>query len=110
MNDFIKKYYKIIICVLLGILLLKNCQTCSKQRTIEYNQYNYEMCLDSLSNINDYYKLEISNLKDSISKYKIQVESLNEKVEMLKNSNKYYQQTNRILVNTNSNLSNKENI
>ena len=33
---------------------------------------------------------------------------LNDKIDILKGSNKHYQQTNRILINTNRNLSNKE--
>lgn len=110
MKNFIDKYYNIIICILIGLFLLKNCQSCSKQRTIEYNQYNYELKLDSLKEINNYYQLQNNILKDSIGKYKIYVEQLNDKIEILKSSNKHYQSTNKILINTNSNLSNKENI
>ena len=40
--------------------------------------------------------------------YRIEIEQLNDKIDILKGSNKHYQQTNRILINTNRNLSNKE--
>ena len=110
MKEFIHRYYNTIICFLLCIFLLKSCQSCNRQKTIEYNQYNYELELDSISNLNDYYKSEIMALQDSISKYKIHVEQLNDKIDILKSSNNHFQRTNRILINTNSNLSNKENI
>ena len=106
--NFIKRYSQHIIIILLALFLLKNCQSCSKQRQLDYTIYNYEMVLDSMQFLNDKYMLENKDLRDSIGLYKLEVKMLNDKVDILKGSNKHYQQTNRILVNTNKNLSNKE--
>lgn len=107
-KDFINKYSNIILIVLVCLFLLKNCQSCNKQRVIEFNKYNYELVVDSLNNINNQYKIQNQLLKDSIGMYRIEIEQLNDKIDILKGSNKHYQHTNRILVNTNKNLSNKE--
>jgi hypothetical protein len=106
--SFIKKYSQYIIIILLALFLLKNCQSCNKQRQLDYTIYNYEIVLDSMQFLNDKYMLENRDLRDSIGLYKLEVKMLNDKVDILKGSNKHYQQTNRILVNTNKNLSNKE--
>lgn len=106
--NFIKKYYQYIIIILLSLFLLKNCQSCNKQRQLDYTIYNYEVVLDSMQSLNDQYILENRNLMDSIGMYRLEISMLKDKVEILQGSNKHYQQTNKILINTNRNLSNKE--
>lgn len=107
-KDFINRHSNIILIILISLFLLKNCQSCNRQRTIEFNKYNYELVTDSLKYINNQYKIQNQLLKDSIGMYRIEIEQLNDKIDILKGSNKHYQQTNRILINTNRNLSNKE--
>ena len=106
--SFIKKYSQYIILILLVLLFFKNCQSCSKQRQLDYNTYNYELILDSMQFLNDQYMLKNKDLRDSIGLYKLEIDMLNDKVKILQGSNKHYQQTNRILINTNKELLNKE--
>lgn len=104
MRKFIDKYYLWIVIVLAVLLFFKNCQSCTRGRTIEFNEISYELIIDSMKNdINDY-KSKIQSLKDSIGLYKTKNEQLQDKIEILQSSNKYFQQTNKTLINTNKEL------
>jgi FtsZ-binding cell division protein ZapB len=108
MKELYKKYINWIVVILFCLWGLKSCQTCSKQRQLDYNSVKYEKTIDSLNyeihTLNDLIKSQ----KDSLSIYQIQIDNLNEKNQILNNVNKHFQNTNKVLINTNKNLSNKE--
>ena len=115
MRKFYNKYVNYIVGALLTISLFKSCQSCSRNRTIKYNElknnelvdslnsniYKLTKDVDSLENIIIIQQKEISNLTNLANQYKTINNNLNE-------SNKYYMNTNKILINTNNKIINKD--
>lgn len=102
LNNFLKKYAIIVIGILLFLLMLKSCQSCTRKNTMEYNQVLWESQIDSMQHVTDTILLENSQLKDSIRSLKSDIKHLNTLVEELKNDKSYLKSTN-IKLNNNIN-------
>ena len=71
MRKFIDKYYIWIIIVLSVLFLFKNCQSCSRNRALEFNDIIYESIMDSMENDINNQLIYISLLEDSIKTYNV---------------------------------------
>lgn len=107
-KELYKKYINWVVIILFCLWGLKSCQSCSRQRQLDYNVSKYENVIDSLNYEIDKLYDSVKIQKDSLSIYKIQLDNMNEKNQILNNVNKHFQNTNKVLINTNKNLSNKE--
>lgn len=105
MKKFYQKYINWIVIVLFCLYGLKSCQSCSRQRTIDYSKSKFEIIEDSLQSEISKLKDTIRYQKDTIKIYKFQLSIIGENNKMLKEANKYFQTTNNTLVNTNKELS-----
>ena len=109
-KDFINKYYKWIILVLLSLLLMKSCNSCSTQRQYEYKINKYELKIDSLeSTIKDnllIYKTNNDSLRNELLIIKSQNDILNSTIETTRRDIDHYRDINNNLINTNNNLVN----
>lgn len=113
-----KIYHKYKDWVVIGLLILlgfKSCQSCSRSRTLEFNNIKHNALIDSLktdilnitdindslSNVINIYMTENHALQNTINIYK-------EENRNLKDDNRHYRNTNRALVNTNNQIINKK--
>lgn len=127
MKKIYQKYKDWFVVGLLMLFCLKSCQSCSKSRTIEFNDKKNIELIDSINAKNsiivDSLKQDIYILNDSIDSmntdiqiYLSKIQSLEGTIDIykdenqnLKANNKHYRNTNQVLVNTNKQIINKEN-
>lgn len=113
LQNFINKYYKWIILVLLCLLLLKSCNGCSNERRYTYNLSQKEVLIDSLEttiekNERDF-KYINDSLKNEILILRSQNNILNETVENTRRDLDHYRRVNTNLINVTENLSSQNN-
>lgn len=113
MKEFYNKYKNYIVIALFGLFCFKSCQSCFRSRTIRYNDMKYQKIVDSLKNEIKQKETEIDSLIFDNNAYKITI--LNNAIDQYKASNKsleeaneHYRNANRVLVNTNNQIINKE--
>jgi len=88
--NLVRKHSIIIICILIGLLALTKCSSCSQKRSFGFERVAMSQSLDSIKSIN-------VQLNDSIK-------VLNTKVESLKELNKTTKESLDHSRNTNNNL------
>lgn len=115
MKEWYNKYKNYIVIALLVLLGLKSCQSCSRNRTIEFNNIKHTELVDSLKNELVLADKEIDSLRYDIKIYKgindlyvDEISRLNNTIDQYKEDNRHYRNTNRVLVNTNNQIINKE--
>lgn len=115
MKKFYKRYKDLVVVSLLLLLCLKSCQSCSRNRRIEFNNRKYEMIVDSLQQTILFIDSQKDSLRNDIQLYTNQISSLESTINIYKeanqsliNDNKHYRNTNRVLINTNNQIINKD--
>lgn len=108
MKQLYNKYVNYIVIALFVLLGLKSCQSCSRQRTIEWQTTKYEAQIDTLNNTIDNYIGDIKVLEDSIEMYRFKMGLIEKDNERLVESNQRIQRNNTTLINTNNQIINKE--
>lgn len=104
--ELIKKYYIGIIVFLCIILLLKSCQSCTRNNTIEYNKHIYENSIDSLNEIIKIFNDSILLLNNNNIILNNELQNCKKETERIISINKQYQRNNNKLINK---LTEKEN-
>jgi hypothetical protein len=107
MKEFYKKYKNWFVVILFFLFGLKSCQSCSRQRSIEYNKIKYEHVIDSLQVLIESKNDTITSQQNNLKIYKVNLGLVEDSNKALRESNKRFQSTNRVLVYVNKNLSNK---
>lgn len=97
---WIKSHPWILVCALGFLLCCKSCQSCSRQRTIEYNQAQYEHQIDSI-------RADLSRANDSIKILNIELDNLKERYNIVEGTLEHTRTTNQSLIRSNNVLSNK---
>jgi hypothetical protein len=87
MKQLYSKYVNYIVIALFVLLSLKSCQSCSRQRTIEWHTTKYEAKIDTLNNAIDNYIGDIKVLEDSIEMYRFKMGLIEKDNERLVESN-----------------------
>lgn len=90
---WIKKYSPIIAGILMLLLVFKSCQSCSRSRTVEWNQQTYEIILDSI-------QADRWRAWDSVKTLNHQVSFWKDKYQTIQYSLDYTQKQNSSLVET----------
>lgn len=98
--NWIKKHSTAIIIVLVVLLGMKSCQSCSRARQIEYNTVQYEMRIDSMSQHNNIYMNKCRQLSDTVSMLRMEIQSLNKQLGRTEEYLQSSQRLNNNLVNT----------
>ena len=109
-KEFYNKYINWIVIGLICFVMLKGCQSCNKDRQMEYKSSQYEQVIDSLNNRIDTLNADIESLKNVNKLYINDIEHLKATNESLQNANKHYRNTNNTLVNTNKKLTEQNDI
>jgi predicted nucleic acid-binding Zn-ribbon protein len=101
LKNYIVKHYNIIIVVLLVIIFLGSCRSCSKSQNYKFSNIKTMSTIDSLNNI-------ISTQQDSIINLNAKIEILNnynsnndKLIENLKDNNNNLKDINKYLKNKN---------
>ena len=105
LKEIYTKYTKWIVIVLLCLLTFKSCQSCSRNRTMQFNDIQYTEQIDSLNVVIDSLEMRNDLLSDSINHYKLEVKSLNKLIDKYEKDNNHYKSMNKSLINTNKELS-----
>ena len=106
-KEFYNKYINWIVVVLICLVMLKGCQSCTKERRLEFNEIRTEQIVDSLNNeISSLYK-QIDSLNNDIALKNKDINHLKSTNDNLSTANKHYRVTNNTLVNTNKKLTEK---
>ena len=110
LKELYKKWVNWIVVILLCLYGMKSCQSCSRERRLEFNEIKYEIVIDSLTSTIYDYKEVIRAYSDTINIKNVEIEALQRSNDMLKGINRHFQSTNRTLINTNRDLTsiNKE--
>lgn len=113
-GEFYHKYINWIVIILAVLFLFKGCQSCSRERVIEYNSGEFnkkeQILIDSINKQNDiiqYKDFQIDSLSNIIVNRDFQLNILSNEVEELRGLNNHFISTNTTLINTNRELSNK---
>lgn len=120
LQNFINKYYKWIIIVLLCLLVLKSCNGCSNEHRYTYNLSQKEVLIDSLNTaiekhehefkyLNDSLKHQNDSLKNEILILMSKNDILNETIENTRKDVDHYRKVNKNLINVTENLSSQNN-
>ena len=99
------KYTNWIIIILVVLFGLKSCQSCSRKNQILYYQKQNTALCDSVNKDANLYSKRIDSLVYELEKQKDKNIQLQREINLLNETNKYYKQSNRKLI---DNL-NKEN-
>ena len=109
-----RKYIDWIVVILVCLLALKSCQSCSRNHALNFVEYNHnqsEMVLkDSIVSQNDIITSQlrsIDSLHIELRNSQLQVQILRDEITELRDMNKHFQTTNHTLVSTNKELINK---
>lgn len=105
LKEIYTKYTKWIIVILLCLLTFKSCQSCSRNRTMQFNDLQYTEYIDSLNTVIDSLEMRNDSLLDSVNQYKIEVKNLNKLIDRYEKDNNHYKSMNKSLINTNKELS-----
>jgi hypothetical protein len=115
MKKIYQKYKDWFVMGLLALLCFKSCQSCSRSRTIEFNNKKHIEVVDSLKKDIIVLDGQLTDIKNDTTLYLSKINSLESTIEMykeenrgLKDDNKHYRNTNRVLVNTNNQIINKD--
>ena len=103
-KEFYNKYINWIVIVLICLVMVKGCQSCTGKRQVEFNEIKTEQMSDSLNITIDSLNRQIDSLNKVISLKDKDIEYLKVTNETLEASNKYYRSTNNTLINTNKKL------
>lgn len=107
-KEFYNKYKDWFLIILLILLSFKGCQSCSKNRQLEYKEIQYLFFKDSVMYIQDSLSNIIDSLNSELTIYKVQSETLKEFNNSLKETNSNLSRSNKNLSETNKNLTNKD--
>lgn len=114
-KNWLNEHKSLIIGLLIALLMLKSCGSCTQERKYEYKETSYietidslYSCIDSLNNeidslnnVIEIQKRDIGYLTTSNETYSIAYKNLTE-------SNRNLQNTNNVLVNTNKKLTERD--
>lgn len=103
-KEIYKKYTNWVVIVLVCLLGLKSCQSCTRERRLEFNESKYECVIDSLNHTISNYKDWMRSKDDSIRMYQMEVKNLQDNNASLRSINKHFQSTNKTLISTNKEL------
>lgn len=103
-KEFYNKYINWIVIVLICLVMVKGCQSCTGRRQVEFNEIKTEQMSDSLNITIDSLNRQIDSLNKVISLKDKDIEHLKATNETLEASNNYYRNTNNTLINTNKKL------
>ena len=107
MKEWYKKYVNYIVISLFVLLGFKSCQSCSRQRSSEWQAIQYEAKIDTLDRLlqDSYRTIEV--LTDSIDMYKFRMDLVESNNKQLLESNRNIQRNNTTLINANNHIINK---
>ena len=105
LKEIYTKYTKWIVIILLCLLTFKSCQSCSRNRTMQFNDLQYTEYIDSLNTVIDSLEMRNDSSLDSVNQYKIEVKNLNKLIDRYEKDNNHYKSMNKSLINTNKELS-----
>ena len=115
MKQLYIKYRDVLVGLLMTLLCFKSCQSCSRDRIIEFQSIKNEVLVDSLKRDINVLNSQKDSMTSDIQLYISNIQSLNntidiykEEIQDLKADNKHYRNTNRVLINTNNQIINKE--
>jgi hypothetical protein len=104
-----KEKYTLVIIVALGFLLLcKSCQSCTRQRALEYVKTEHVQYVDSVSSVIREMDSKIVTADDSIKILNTKIDALLEAKGLMQSSLDHAVSTNQSLVQTIKNNSNKK--
>lgn len=101
LKEYIAKYYNIIIVVLVIIIFLGSCRSCSKSQNYKFTEIKAVSTIDSLKNIIIIQKDSIVDLKANIAILENSNNSNNKIIENLKDNNNNLKDINKYLKNKN---------
>lgn len=108
MKEWYKKYVNYIVITLFVLLSFKSCQSCSRQRSAEWQYAKYETQIDTLDMLLQDSRRTIDVLTDSINMYKFKMGIIEQDNKRLSESNQRIQRNNTTLINTNNQIINKD--
>ena len=108
MKELYKKYINWIVIILLVLLCGKSCQSCSAERRLDWDAIKYENIIDSINSENHNLNKRIIGLEDSIKMYKYKLDIMNDREKELIESNNHLRTSNKNLLQTAINLSDKD--
>ena len=107
---WIKKYSMTIITILIALLLLKSCKSCSSERKYEYTKAKYNYTIDSMQLVIESKIYDNKLLNDTINNLRHENSLLKDVITDVKKDKEYYRKQNRNLANVAENLSKKDTI
>ena len=116
MKKIYQRYKDWFVIGLFCLFCFKSCQSCSRNRMIEFSNAKHVSIIDSMKNdiitinhqndsLNNIIQLQQMEIlsKDAL------IQSNNTMIETYKEETKHYRNTNRVLINTNNQIINKDN-
>ena len=103
-REFYNRYINWIVVVLVCLVMIKGCKSCTIEREMIYNNIKTEQIIDSLSSTIISLNNEIDSLNNVIDLNNKDIEYLKVSNNTLGQANKYYRDANNTLVNTNRKL------
>ena len=108
METFYKKYVNYIVGILLVICCAKSCKSCSLERELMWNENTYRYEIELLENQVDSLEYMIDVRDDSINKLYYILNIKTSEMKRLDDINNHLKNTNKGLIETTKNLSNKQ--
>ena len=96
--------YKIVIAGITALFVLKSCESCRRNSTLQWERVNNEYVVDSLNNIIDERDVTINTLNDSVRELNDSIKILNYKIDNISSENKILYESNRSHQETNRGL------
>lgn len=109
-KKFYNKYVNWIVIVLICLVMIKGCQSCTGKRQVKFKEIKIEQISDSLNITINSLNRQIDSLNKVISLKDKDIEHLKSTNATLESSNKYYRNTNNTLINTNKKLTEQNDI
>lgn len=105
--ELYRKYINWVVIILLFLFCLKSCKSCSLERKLEWNNKVYLQEIESrdikIDSLNEFIKKQ----NDSITLLNYSIYNKNEETKRLNDINNHLKNTNKGLIETTKNLSNK---
>lgn len=108
MKEFYRKYVDWIVVVLFMLVCGKSCQSCNADRRLTWSEYQFECEIELVENQLDSIKNDNERLSDSINILYNKLKWVEIENERLNDLNLHLKQSNKSLIKTTINLSNKE--
>lgn len=114
LKELYKKYTNWVVVILVCLLAMKSCQSCSRNQALNFIEYNHnqsELVLkDSIMIQKDIIVRKdksIDSLTVELRNSQLQTQLLREEIGELRDMNRHFQSTNRTLITSNNELINK---